>query len=176
MTQENTHQPAASEPQSAPDPPSLFEWAGGLPALTRLTQVFYERVPADALLGPIFARMDAEHPRHVALFLAAVLGGPDDYSTTLGGERGGHARMIAHHLGRHLTEAQRARWMTLLLSCADEIGMPSDPEFRSALVAYLEWGTRLAVINSNGPTAEPAPQPMPKWGWGVPGGPYRPTP
>ena len=26
--------------------------------------------------------------------------------------------------------------------------MPDDPEFRSALVGYLEWGSRLAVINS----------------------------
>ena len=26
--------------------------------------------------------------------------------------------------------------------------MPDDPEFRSAIVGYLEWGSRLAVINS----------------------------
>jgi len=36
------------------------------------------------------------------------------------------------------------------------VGLPSDPEFRSAFGRYLEWGTRLAVINSagrrNGPT------------------------
>jgi len=30
--------------------------------------------------------------------------------------------------------------------CADEIGVPSDPEYSLALVSYLEWGTRLAVI------------------------------
>src|SRR5687767_8550484 len=26
--------------------------------------------------------------------------------------------------------------------------LPADPEFRAALVSYLEWGTRLAVGNS----------------------------
>ena len=53
--------------------------------------------------------------------------------------------------------------------------LPSDPEFRSALVAYLEWGSRLAVINSALPADTLVEQaPMPKWGWGVPGGPYRP--
>jgi len=92
----------------------------------------------------------------------------------LGGEQGGHARMVSHHLGRMLTEPQRARWVQLLLACADEVGLPNDPEFRSALVAYLEWGTRLAVINSQPGVAEPASAPMPRWGWGVPGGPYRP--
>ena len=56
--------------------------------------------------------------------------------------------MIGRHLGRALTETQRKRWLDLLLECADEVGLPSDPEFRSAFVAYLEWGTRLAVLNS----------------------------
>lgn len=50
-----------------------------------------------------------------------------------------------------------------------------DPEFRSALVGYLEWGTRIAVINSalaENPMV--AAEPMPKWGWGETGGPYQP--
>ena len=42
----------------------------------------------------------------------------------------------------------------------------ADPEFRSAFVAYVEWGTRLAVANSQ-PDADPAPvAPVPRWGWG----------
>ena len=149
--------------------PTLFEWAGGMPALERLTTEFYARVPADPLLGPIFAEMDPEHPRHVAHFLAGVFGGPTTYSA----EHGGHAALLGHHLRRHLTQEQRQRWMTLLLESADAVGLPSDPEFRSAFVAYLEWGTRLAVINSQeGVTPGPA-QPMPRWGWGAVGGPYQ---
>jgi hypothetical protein len=31
---------------------------------------------------------------------------------------------------------------------ADDAEMPDDLEFRSALVAYLEWGTRSALANS----------------------------
>ena len=62
--------------------------------------------------------------------------------------------------------------MQLLLRCADECGIPDDPEFRSAFVSYLEWGTRLAVINSK-PGAELAEAtPMPAWDWGVVKGPY----
>ena len=38
--------------------PTLFEWAGGLPALTRMTRLLYEKhVPADPLLAPLFADM-----------------------------------------------------------------------------------------------------------------------
>ena len=36
--------------------PTIFEWAGGLPALTRMTRLFYEKyVPEDLLLAPLFA-------------------------------------------------------------------------------------------------------------------------
>lgn len=148
--------------------PTLFEWAGGAPALERLTTRFYGNVRDDAVLAPVFAHMDARHPRFVADFLAEVFRGPAAYSA----ERGGHAHMIGAHLGRHLTETQRRRWFDLMLSTADEVGLPADPEFRSAFVAYLEWGTRLAVMNSHpGAVVEPN-APMPLWGWGEPGGPY----
>ncbi|TIT51665.1 MAG: globin, partial [Mesorhizobium sp.] len=41
-------------------------------------------------------------------------------------------------------------------------------------MGYVEWGSRLAKMNSNlGETCDPEAEPMPAWGWGVPGGPYR---
>jgi hemoglobin len=151
-----------------PDIPTLFEWLGGLAPLNRLTTRFYERVKDDAVLAPVFAHMGAEHPAHVAAFLAEVLGGPTAYSE----QHGGHPHMIRQHLHRHLDHVQRRQWVALLLDTADELGMPDDPEFRSALVAYLEWGSRLAVINSQADATVDADAPMPKWGWGEVKGPY----
>lgn len=69
-------------------------------------------------------------------------------------------------------EQQRARWLQLLLQSADETGVPDDPEFRSAFVAYLEWGTRLAVINSQPGADVGGEGPMPSWSWGEVKGPY----
>ena len=58
-----------------------------------------------------------------------------------------------------------------VLETADVAGFPADPEFRSAFVAYIEWGTRLAKLNSNAdPATVSGDEPMPAWGWGVPGG------
>ena len=151
------------------DVPTLYEWVGGSEALRRLTTRFYEHVRDDSLLAPIFAHMGADHPAHVAAFLAEVLGGPTAYSE----QHGGHPHMIQQHLNRHLTQEQRRRWVGLLLDTADELSLPEDPEFRSALVGYLEWGSRLAVINSQpGATVDPH-SPMPKWGWGEVKGPYK---
>ncbi|MDP9932373.1 group II truncated hemoglobin [Variovorax paradoxus] len=150
------------------DVPTLYQWLGGSEALLRLTTRFYENVKADALLAPVFAHMDADHPAHVAAFLGEVLGGPADYSQ----HHGGHSHMIRQHLNRHLQQEQRRRWVGLLLETADELSMPDDPEFRSALVGYLEWGSRLAVINSQPGAAVDADAPMPRWGWGEVKGPY----
>ena len=41
--------------------PTLYEWMGGLPALTRLLDTFYGRVPADPVLAPVFAGMSPAH-------------------------------------------------------------------------------------------------------------------
>ncbi len=148
--------------------PTLFDWAGGTAALERLFADFYAKVPSDPILAPVFAAIPPDHSRAVAAFVGEVLGGPLAYS----GERGGHPAMIRHHVGRTLTEAQRKRWVGLLLECADAVGLPDDPEFRSAFVAYIEWGSRLAVINSAPGTHVDDAAPMPKWGWGEVKGPY----
>jgi len=152
--------------------PTLYQWAGGQENLEKLTSVFYQKVFADDLLYPVFRNMSADHSVHVAHFIAEVFGGPKLYSQQDGGS---HYNMISHHLGKMLDEAKRKRWIALLLDSCDEIGLADDPEFRSALVGYLEWGSRIAVINSresDNPLGEN--EPMPKWGWGEPGGPYLP--
>ncbi len=116
-------------------------WAA---ALERLTASFCVKVKAEPLLGELFAAMPADHSQHVALWLGEVFRGPEAYSTELGG----YPRMMRHHLERHIRPEQRARWVALLAETADEAGLPDDPEFRSAFVAYQEWGSRIALANS----------------------------
>jgi truncated hemoglobin YjbI/quinol monooxygenase YgiN len=143
--------------------PTLYEWAGGEAALSRLFEAFYTRVRGDELLAPLFGGMDPEHPKYVALWLGEVLGGPPRYTA----ERGGYPHMLSRHLGRAITERQRRRWVELLLDTADEVALPGDPEFRAAFVGYVEWGTRLAMANSQPDAAPPQKAPTPRWGWGV---------
>ncbi|HEY1989970.1 MAG TPA: CDGSH iron-sulfur domain-containing protein [Acidimicrobiales bacterium] len=156
-----------------PDPdrePTVYEWCGGLPALTRMTRLFYEKhVPEDPLLAPLFADMSADHPQRVAAWLGEVFGGPSSYSATYGG----YPRMISQHLGKEITEEKRARWVELLQRSAVEAGMPNDPEFRSTFGSYIEWGSRLALENSQVGAQPPEHMPMPHWDWhtaaGAPG-------
>ena len=127
--------------------PTLFEWAGGLPALTRMTRLLYERhVPADDLLAPVFATMAPGPPaaRGVRLRRRVRRASRPPTRTT----------------GRpQLTEEQRARWVALALRAADETMLPADPQFRGALTSFLEWTSRITDA------------PPPAWDWGPAGPP-----
>lgn len=68
-----------------PAPPTVFEWAGGQPAIERRPEAFYVHVLRDELLAPLSAGMPAEHAHHVAVWLGEVLGGPAAYTEGPGG-------------------------------------------------------------------------------------------
>ena len=149
--------------------PTIYERAGGQDAFEKLTDVFYANVLKDDMLRNLFQNISPEHSKHVAHFISEVVGGPKLYT---GESKKNHAHMISRHVGRKLDETQRQRWVQLVIESADEIGMPDDPEFRSALVGYLEWGSRYVVVNSQAsenPMDEDTP--MPKWVLGEPGAP-----
>ncbi|GAA2057261.1 group II truncated hemoglobin [Williamsia deligens] len=150
--------------------PTLIEWAGGEQALRRLLDAFYDRVERDDLLAPMFpGGVSEEHRAHVTVWWVEVFGGPARYTS----EHGGYSTMLAHHIDLGITAEQRRRFVELMSIAADAAGLPDDPEFRSALLAYVEWGTRLAMANSQ-PGAQPIRQaPVPRWGWGV-APPYEP--
>ena len=150
--------------------PTLFEWAGGADAFRRLVDAFYDRVERDDLLTGFFpGGVSEEHRAHVSAWWVEVFGGPTTYTDELGG----YEAMVAHHRGLRITPQQRFRFASLMSLAADDAGLPGDPEFRAALVGYLEWGTRIAEHNSQ-PDADVMPHaPVPRWGWGV-APPYQP--
>jgi truncated hemoglobin YjbI len=82
--------------------PTLLEWCGGLANIQHLTTRFYEKVPEDSVLAPVFAGMDPHHADHVAAFVAEIFGSEQPYTAS----GGSHAGMIGRHLGRHLIQQE----------------------------------------------------------------------
>jgi len=145
-------------------PPTLYDWAGGRDALRRLIDAFYDRVERDDALAPFFPGGVSEaHRDHVTAWWSEVFGGHTEYTD----RHGGYEAMLAHHRDLGITPEQRLQFVTTMMRAADDAGLPDDPEFRSALVAYLEWGTRLAVQNSQPDADVVEHAPVPHWGWGV---------
>jgi len=150
--------------------PTLHEWAGGDTAFRRWLDAFYDRVEEDELLSPLFpGGVSEEHRANVTRWWIEVFGGAPTYTESLGG----YDAMLAHHRDLAITSAQRLRFATLMSLAADDASLPDDPEFRAALMGYVEWGTRLALHNSQPGAAVTEHAPVPRWGWGV-APPYQP--
>ncbi|MFD4140202.1 group II truncated hemoglobin [Streptomyces sp. NPDC058572] len=143
-------------------PTTLYEAVGGADALRRLSNTFYEAVLADPLLAPVFADFTPAHVERVAVWLAEVFGGPTRFTDELGG----HQALLNAHLGLHITEEQRLRWMELMSEAVAK-ELPDDELLRRRVVEYFDWGTKIARDVSADPpgTDLGEPGPTPRWSW-----------
>jgi hemoglobin len=141
---------------------TLFEHAGGEGELHRLEEHFLSSVWADPLLQPLFGAGKPNHVDHLTWFTAESFGGPDRYSRELG-----FRYLIDLHRGLKITEEQRQRFVELYLAALDAVGMPHDEPFRDAVRSHLEFGSQVAMQNSNASTeAELHPlRQVPIWIW-----------
>ena len=141
---------------------TLFEHAGGEAALHRLEEAFYSSVLADPLLQPLFGAGNPTHVEHLTMFTAESFGGPNRFSRELG-----FAHLIDVHRGLRITEAQRQRFVELYRAALDTADMPTDPAFRAAVMEHVEFGSRVALQNSQATTdAELHPlREVPRWSW-----------
>ena len=141
---------------------TLFEAVGGIDALRRLSNTFYDAVLADPLLAPVFADFSRTHVEHVAVWLAEVFGGPTGFTDELGG----HQSLLRSHLGLSITEEQRLRWMELMTTAVEK-ELPDDELLRRRVLEYFDWGTTIARDVSADPVGQDLgdPGPTPRWGW-----------
>ena len=149
--------------------PTLFEWAGGLPALRRMTALFFERyVPEDPLLAPMFANIPPDHSERVASWFAEVFGGPPRYRSTYGD----YAHFFERHANLAVSDDHMTRWVDLLLRSARDAGLDTDPELWSALTSYVEWEARRVMQASQPDSTTPDDLDSPRWDWGPVGPPH----
>ena len=145
--------------------PTLFAFAGGQPAFLALATAHHARCLADRELNHPFARddLDPHHVARLAAYWAEVMGGPPRYSRELRGQ----SALLRMHAGNGDISDLGRRFVACFVAALDDARLPADPEFRAAVVGYLEWGTRLALSNSQPGAQVVRSAPVPRWGWGV---------
>jgi hemoglobin len=79
----------------------------------------------------------------------------------------GFAHLIDVHRNLHITEPQRTRFVELYLAAADAAGLPADAAFREALRSHVEFGSHVAMQNSNARTDDELHplREVPHWDW-----------
>jgi truncated hemoglobin YjbI len=117
---------------------SLYELAGGGPALDRLSTRFYELLFADSVLTPLFHDQGEQHAERLALWLTELLGGPPLHTQ----ERGGFPVMRGAHNGLKITEEQRAAWAGHMRQAAIDCELPI--AFQQRFMPFIEGGSTFA--------------------------------
>jgi len=143
--------------------PSLFTFAGGEPAFHALAAAHHARCVADPELNHPFSH-PGQHPRHVerlAAYWAEVMGGPPGYSA----ECGDQSALLRMHSGNGDISDLGRRFVACFDAAADDAGLPDDPEFRSALHAYMVWAVADVLEYRSPDAVVPAGVPMPRWSW-----------
>ena len=143
--------------------PTLYEYAGGDPALLRLAAAHHARCLADPELNHPFSH-PGQNPQHVerlAAYWGEVLGGPTTYS----GECGNQTDLLVMHCGNGDMSDLGRRFVDCFVASADDAGLPADPEFRAVLRAYMEWAVGEFTSHPDGSSDVPSGASIPHWGW-----------
>ncbi len=144
--------------------PTLFDFAGGEHAFLALASAHHARCLRDADLNHPFSH-PGQHPEHVerlAAYWAEVMGGPPRYSQTCGD----HSTVLHMHAGNGDMGDLGRRFVDCFVGAIDDAGLPDDPEFRTALRAYMQWAVDDVLAFSDAGAAVPKGVAVPHWSWG----------
>lgn len=143
--------------------PTLFAFAGGEAAFLALAAAHHERCLQDPELNHPFSH-PGQHPQHVerlAAYWAEVMGGPPRYTKSCGN----HSVLLQMHAGNGDMGDLGRRFLDCFVAAFDDAALPGEPEFRSALRAYMAWAVEEVLAYSPTDAAVPAGLPMPRWSW-----------
>lgn len=147
--------------------PSLFDAVGGSPTLLRLAAALHARCLADPELAhPFSTTKDPHHVQHLATYWGEVLGGPAEYSSSLGG----HSHMLGLHAGQGVGAGYGERFVACFDAAMDDVSLTGtaltdDHELRQVLHDYQCWAVE-EVLGYGPAGSAPAPgQAVPRWDW-----------
>jgi len=96
----------------------------GAEGFKRLVAAFYQQVPQDEILGPMYTMRDLPGAeQRLRDFLIGRFGGPQTYI-----EQRGHPRLRARHSPFSIDQTARDRWMRLMDNALGEAALPVEAE------------------------------------------------
>ena len=144
---------------------SIYEAAGGRQAFLNLAHAWHERCLADPVVSHAFSHgFHPQHSERLAAYWAEALGGPPDYTETMGSETG----VMRMHAGNGEHQEMDERAETCFAQALDDAGLPEEPRLRDTLNAYFHWA--IQRMSSCPDSADDVPDglALASWSWDGP--------
>ncbi|MCB0908550.1 MAG: oxidoreductase [Nocardioidaceae bacterium] len=142
--------------------PTLYDAAGGGPAMYDLAHAWHQRVLADPVVSHAFSHgFHPDHSARLAAYFGEQLGGPATYSERIG-DQSFVVRLHAGN-GEHHELSQRA--LACFVEALDDCRIPPDPDLRQALTDWFTHGIGLMDAYPDSPDDVPDGLAIPRWGW-----------
>lgn len=141
---------------------TLYEEAGGMPALVALSHAWHERCLADPVVSHAFSHgFHPDHTARLASYWAEALGGPSDYSESILDQ----SEVVRMHSGNGPHEDMDRRALAAFVAAMDDAGLPDDSALRSSLTDYFAWA--IDDVNHAYPEVADVPDGLsvPRWSW-----------
>jgi hemoglobin len=89
------------------------------------------------------------------------MGGPPTFSQTCSDE----SAVLMLHAGNGDMGDLGERFLDCFVRALDDAELPTDPEFRAAMHAYMRWAVDNVLAYSPVDAVVPSSLPMPRWDW-----------
>jgi hemoglobin len=142
---------------------TIYEAAGGGDGLLALAHAWHVRCLDDPVASHPFSHPGG-HPQHLerlAAYWGEALGGPADYTATMGD----HSHVLWMHAGNGEHHDLDRRAIDCFAQALDDTGLSADERLRDALLAYFTWATTLMGAYPDSPREVPTGLPLPTWSW-----------
>ena len=144
---------------------SIYEVAGGRKAFLDLAHAWHARCLADPIVSHAFAF--GYHPQHserLAAYWAEALGGPPDYSASLGTESG----VVRMHSGNGEHSEMDERAQICFEQALEDVGLSDAPRLREVLKEYFRSATKALTAYPESADHVPDGLSIVKWSWDGP--------
>ena len=143
----------------------IYEAAGGRQAFIDLAAAWHRRCLADPVVSHAFSHgFHPQHTERLAAYWAEALGGPTDYTDSMGDQ----SQVVRIHAGNGEHTEMDERAQVCFALALDDAGLPNDPELRSTLKGYFRWATTTMSAYPESPDSVPSGLPMARWSWDGP--------
>jgi hemoglobin len=144
---------------------SIYEAAGGSQAFLDLAHAWHARCLADPIVSHAFSH--GYHPQHserLAAYWSEALGGPSDYTESMGNQ----SSVLQMHSGNGEHREMDERAQTCFAQALEDAGLPDDARLRSTLEAYFRWATEEMSAHPESADVVPAGLTLARWSWDGP--------